>query len=582
MRKIITKAAVAALLGLLLQAGSTMACTNFLITKGASTDGSTIISYSADSHVLYGELYYRPAMTYPAGSMRFIYEWDTGKPLGKIAQAAQTYNVVGNMNEYQVTIGETTFGGREELSDSTATIDYGSLIYIALERSKTAREAIKVMAELVAQYGYYSSGESFSIADPNEVWILEMISKGTNIVTNKKTKTSVNANKGAVWVAVRIPDGYVSGHANQARIRQFTLENMTTSISSKNLDKINEPGIEIVYAADVITFAREKKYFNGEDKDFSFSDTYAPVDFGAARFCEIRVWSMFKDVNPDMQQYLDYVKGENLHNRMPLYIKPSKKISVHDVMMFMRDHLEGTELDMTADVGAGPHHLPYRWRPMTWSYNGENYCHERATATQQTGWSYVANMRSWLPREIGGILWFGVDDAAATVYSPMYCSMTRIPETFAVGNGDMLTYSPTSAHWVFNRVSNFAYLRYDAMHADVQKVQAELEAKYLALTAAIDNGAKTLYDKDPKMAVEFLTDYSVNTGNSTVKKWQELSDYLLVKYMDGNVKKEKDGKFLDNGYGIMASPNQPQLPDWWKKKIVEDTGKEKKVIGAAH
>lgn len=582
MRKIITKATVAALLGLMLPAGTALACTNFLITKGASTDGSTIISYSADSHVLYGELYYRPAMTYPAGSMRFIYEWDTGKPLGKIAQAAQTYNVVGNMNEYQVTIGETTFGGREELSDSTATIDYGSLIYIALERSKTAREAIKVMAELVAQYGYYSSGESFSIADPNEVWILEMISKGTNIVTNKKTKTSVNANKGAVWVAVRIPDGYVSGHANQARIRQFTLENMTTSISSKNLDKINEPGIEIVYAADVITFAREKKYFNGEDKDFSFSDTYAPVDFSAARFCEIRVWSMFKDVNPDMQQYLDYVKGENLHNRMPLYIKPSRKISVHDVMMFMRDHLEGTELDMTADVGAGPHHLPYRWRPMTWSYNGENYCHERATATQQTGWSYVANMRSWLPREIGGILWFGVDDAAATVYSPMYCSMTRIPETFAVGNGDMLTYSPTSAHWVFNRVSNFSYLRYDAMHADVQKVQSELEAKYLALTAAIDNGAKTLYDKDPKMAVEFLTDYSVNTGNSTVKKWQELSDYLLVKYMDGNVKKEKDGKFLDNGYGIMASPNQPQLPDWWKKKIVEDTGKEKKVIGAAH
>ncbi len=582
MRKIIIKASLAALLALMLPTGSTTACTNFLITKGASTDGSTIISYSADAHVLFGELYYRPARTYPAGSMRFVDEWDTGRPMGKITQASQTYNVVGNMNEYQVTIGETTFGGREELSDSTAIIDYGSLIYIALERSKTAREAIKIMVELVAQYGYYSSGESFSIADPNEVWILEMISKGTNIVTNKKTKTSANANKGAVWVAVRIPDGYVSGHANQARIRQFTLENMTTSISSKNLDKINEPGIEIVYAADVITFAREKKYFSGADKDFSFSDTYAPVDFGAARFCEIRVWSMFKDVNPDMQQYFDYVKGENLSNRMPLYIKPSKKISVHDVMMFMRDHLEGTELDMTADLGAGPHHLPYRWRPMTWSYNGQNYCHERATATQQTGWSYVANMRSWLPREIGGILWFGVDDAASTVYSPMYCSMTRVPETFAEGNGDMFTFSPTSAHWVFNRVSNFEYLRYDAMHVDVQKVQTELEAKYIALTAAIDNGAKTLYEKDPKLAIEFLTDYSVNTGNSTVKRWQELSEYLLVKYMDGNIKKEKDGKFLDNGHGVMVSPIQPQLPEWWRKKIVEDTGNEKKVIGAAH
>ena len=578
MRKTIIKATTLALLGLLLQTGSTMACTNFLITKGASKDGSTIISYSADSHVLYGELYYRPAMTYSAGAMRLITEWDTGKPLGKIAQVAQTYSGVGNMNEYQVTIGETTYGGREELVDTSAVIDYGSLIYIALERSKTAREAIKVMAELVAEYGYASEGESFSIADPNEVWILEMIGKGTNMVTNKKTKITTNSNKGAAWVAVRIPDGYVSGHANQARIRQFTLEDMKTSISSKNLDKINEPGIEIVYAADVITFARQKKYYSGEDKDFSFSDTYAPVNFEGARFCEIRVWSMFKEVNPVMMQYLDYVKGEKLSHRMPLYIKPDRKISVHDVMTFMRDHLEGTEFDMTADLGAGPHQLPYRWRPMTWKYNGVEYIHERATSTQQTGWSYVAQMRSWLPREIGGILWFGVDDAASTVYSPMYCSMTRVPEAFAVGNGDMLTYSPTSAHWTFNRVSNYAYLRYDAMHTDVKKAQSELESKYLALTAAVDNGAKMLYDTDPKMAIEYLTDYSVNTGNSTVKRWTELSNYLLVKYMDGNVKKEKDGKFLDNGHGMMVSPSQPELPDWWKKKIIEDTGNEKKAI----
>jgi len=582
MKHIILKASLAITLGLFSISTTALACTNFLITKGASADGSTIISYSADSHTLYGELYHWSAQTYPAGTMMNIYEWDTGKLMGQIAQASQTYNVVGNMNEYQVTIGETTYGGKEELHDTTAIVDYGSLIYLALQRSKTAREAIKVMAELVAQYGYASEGESFSIGDPNEVWILEIIGKGTNMVKNKKTKQMYNADKGAVWVAIRIPDGYISGHANQARIRQFPLEDLKTSISSNNLDKINEPGIACVYAADVISFAKNHKYYSGEDKDFSFSDTYAPVNFESARFCEIRVWSMFKDVDPDMMQYFDYVKGENLTHQMPLYIKPNRKISVHDVMTFMRDHLEGTELDMTKDLGAGPDACPYRWRPLTWKYNGQEYCNERATSTQQTGWSYVGQMRSWLPREIGGILWFGVDDANSTVYSPMYCSMTRIPEAFAVGNGNMMTYSSTSAFWIFNRVSNFAYLRYDYIIKDIKKVQSELESKYLAYSEAVDAGAKILYDKDPKLAIQFLTDYSVETGNTTVKRWNDLSNYLLMKYMDGNIKKEKDGKFQDNGYGEMASPNQPDMPDWWKKKIVEDTGDKLKVIGESH
>lgn len=526
------------------------ACTNYIITKGASADGSVMISYAADSHVLYGELYYHPAMNYPSGAWLDVVEWDTGKPLGKIKQVRHTYNVIGNMNEYQVAIGETTYGGREELLDTTAIVDYGSLMYIALQRSRTAREAIHVMTSLVAEYGYASEGESFSVSDKNEAWILEMIGKGPG-------------RRGAVWVARRIPDGYICGHANQARITTFP-QNDTT---------------ECLYAPDVISFAKEKGYYKGDDKDFSFADVYAPLKFDGVRFCEVRVWSMFRKVNKEMDKYFDYVKGENLSNRLPLWIKPDRKISLQDMMGFMRDHLEGTPLDMTKDFGAGPFGLPYRWRPLTWKADSVEYCNERATSTQQTGFSFIAQSRSWIPDKIGGIIWFGVDDAASTVYTPMYTCMTKVPETFAVGNGDMLTYSDNSAFWAFNFVANFCYLRYNVMIEDVKKVQAQLESKYMANTAIVDEKALSLYKTKPESAVAYLTDYSVASGNQTVARWKDLGHYLLVKYIDGNIKKEKDGKFARNPYGIAVSPSQPGYPEWYLKKIAEDTGDKLKVIG---
>jgi len=391
---------------------SAQTCTNYLITKGASQDGSTMITYAADSHELYGELYYAPAADHLPGAMLDIYEWDTGKFLGRIKQVAHTYAVVGNMNEHQVSIGETTWGGREELKDPKAILDYGSLMYIALQRARTAREAIQVITDLVAEYGYYSSGESFSIADPNEVWILEIISKGPN-------------NKGAVWVARKVPDGYICAHANQARIRQFPLN-----------DKEN-----CLYAPDVITFAREKGYFKGQDKDFSFADAYAPLDYSALRFCEARVWSMFRRAAPSLNLPIDYVKGVKGAEPLPLWIKPDKKLSVHDVMELMRDHFEGTEFDMTKDVGAGPFRLPYRWRPLTWKVDTVTYCNERAVSTQQTGFSFVAQARSWLPNPIGGVLWFGVDDTYSTVYVPMYCGIKQVPHSFAVGTGSFDQFS---------------------------------------------------------------------------------------------------------------------------------------------
>jgi dipeptidase len=558
---------------LILVWGNSLACTNFLVTRGASVDGSTMITYAADSHYLFGELYHWPAAEYPVGAMLKVYEWDTGKFLGEIPQVAKTYNVVGNMNEYQVAIGETTYGGRDELADTTGLVDYGSLMYIALQRSKTAREAIKVMVELVEKYGYYSSGESFSVADPNEVWIFEMIGKGTKMVTDKKSKKTYNANKGAVWVAIRIPDGYVSGHANHARITTFPLENGKTSISSKNLAKIFNPEVEVVYAQDVISFARTAKYFDGKDSEFSFSDVYAPLDFGGARFCEMRVWSFFKEIDKSMWNHFDYAKGQNLKNRMPLYIKPERKLSALDLMNFMRDHLEGTELDMSKDPGAGPHGLPYRWRPLTWKYEEKTYFNERATATQQTGFSFVAQMRSWLPNAIGGILWFGVDDAATSVYTPIYSSSTRTPETFARGNGDLLTYSDNSAFWVFNKVTNFAYLRYDVMSKDIIKIQQELENSYEKNTPAIDQKALELYKTNPSDAIEFLTNYSVTTANSLVARWEKLFQFILIKYIDGNIKQEEEGEFKYNIYkGAPARVDNPQYPDWWKKNLIESTG----------
>ena len=547
------------ILALALWSSNTNACTNFLVTPGASVNGTAMITYAADAHVLYGELYFKPAADYPPGTMLDVYEWDTNKFLGRIPQLSHTYSTVGNMNEHQVAIGETTYGGRRELRDSTGIVDYGGLIYITLQRARTAREAIKIMGELVAEYGYASSGESFSIADPNEVWIMELIGKGNEMVT--EGGKTYNKYKGAVWVAVKIPDGYVSGHANQARIQQFPLDDPENCI----------------YASDVISFAREKGYYDGTDEAFSFSDTYAPISFGGARFCDMRVWSFFKDINDDMDQYFDYVKGEDLETRMPLYIKPNRKISNKDLMNFMRDHLEGTELDMTKDAGAGPFGLPYRWRPLTWEYDGKMYVNERATATQQTGFSFVAESRPMKPDWLGGILWFGIDDAAATTYVPMYCGMNRVPESYAVGNGDLLTYSETAAFWAFSFVSNFSYLRYNVMMEDVRKVQTELEEKYITEIAAIDAAATVLNETNPALAREFITNYSVNMGDYTVQRYKELGQYLLVKYIDGNIKKEENGQFLRSKEGYPLSPNQPGYSEQWKDIVVKDAGKNLKA-----
>jgi len=510
---------------------SAQTCTNYLITKGASQDGSTMITYAADSHELYGELYYAPAADHLPGAMLDIYEWDTGKFLGRIKQVAHTYAVVGNMNEHQVSIGETTWGGREELKDPKAILDYGSLMYIALQRARTAREAIQVITDLVAEYGYYSSGESFSIADPNEVWILEIISKGPN-------------NKGAVWVARKVPDGYICAHANQARIRQFPLN-----------DKEN-----CLYAPDVITFAREKGYFKGQDKDFSFADAYAPLDYSALRFCEARVWSMFRRAAPSLNLPIDYVKGVKGAEPLPLWIKPDKKLSVHDVMELMRDHFEGTEFDMTKDVGAGPFRLPYRWRPLTWKVDTVTYCNERAVSTQQTGFSFVAQARSWLPNPIGGVLWFGVDDTYSTVYVPMYCGIKQVPHSFAVGTGSFDQFSWDSAFWVFNFVANYAYSRYSDMIQDIQKVQRELEGKFLADQPHIEEAALVLYKQSPQLASDYLTEYSVKQGDTTVQRWKKLGEFLVYKYLDGNVKNEL-GKVTHPGY-----------PESWYRRIVNETG----------
>ncbi len=555
----------------------TMACTNFLVTKGASQDGSTMISYAADSHVLYGELYHWPAQKWPAGSMLDVYEWDTGKFLGKIKQAAETYNVVGNVNEYQVAIGETTYGGRKELHHQDGAImDYGSLIYIGLQRSKTAREAIKVITELMDEYGYYSEGESFSIADPNEAWILEIIGKG-------------QGGKGAVWVARKIPDGYISGHANQARITTFPLKGKNT-ISFKNIKKIFNSNIENVYSDDVITFARKKGYFTGKDEDFSFSDTYAPVDFGGARFCEIRVWATFNDVKAGMDQYWDYCKGDIKHgdklanghpnkdhyatNRMPLWVKPDRKVSVKDMMHFMANHLEGTDLDMTKDMGAGAFGCPYRWRPLTWKVGEQEYINERATATQQTGFSFIAQLRSSV-KNIGAINWFAVDDAASTVYIPMYTVMTRIPETYKVGNGNMTEWSDNSAFWTFNQMSNFAYTRYSLIHPAIEAKRMAYEDEFIANTAKIDAEAQKLYKESPEKAVEFLTNYSVKQANRVVKEWKTFYHQLFVKYSDGNVKVKSDSK---EGYKFVTPKlEQPGYGENWYKKIAKETGDKLKM-----
>lgn len=548
------------------------ACTNFLVTRGASADGSTMITYSADSHVRYGELYFRRGGTWPAGTTVKLFDRGDARPLGEIPQAPTTYNVIGFMNENQVAIGESTFGGRKELEDKTGIVDYGSLMFLSMDRARTAREAIRVIAELVAEHGYASTGESFSIGDPDEVWIMEIIGKGTDLVLDRKSGRQVNRDKGAVWVAIRIPDGHVSAHANHARITTFPLANGTTSISSRDLAKLSDPRVEVVYSHDVVDFARRKGFFTGKDEDFSFADAYAPMDFGAARFCEVRVWSFFKDFCTGMDPWLDHVKGRDLGKRLPLSVRPDRKLTLADVMASKRDHLQGTELDLRLDAGAGPFGLPYRWRPLTWELDGKTYVNERATATQQTGFSYVAQMRKGLPAPVGGILWFGVDDAASTVYMPMYCGITRVPESLAEGNGDLLEHSDTSAFWTFSKVANFSYLRYDLMSQDVRRVQQELESKFLAQVPAIDAAALSLFEKEPARARELLTDYSAAAAAETMRRWEELFRYLLVKYIDGNVKKERDGKFERNEWGFPKAPDHPGYPESWKRRVVEETG----------
>jgi dipeptidase len=561
-------------LALLFIALPALSCTSYLVTRGASVDGSTMISYAADSHIRYGELYFRQGGTFAPGAMVDVRDRSTNRLITQIPQAPVTYTAVGYMNEHQVSMGETTFGGRKELRDSTGLMDYAALMFMAIDRSRTAREAILTIANLVDEYGYYSSGESFSIADKNEVWIMEIVGKGTRMVTDRRTKTLVNADKGAVWVAMRIPDGYISAHANHARIMQFPLHNGTTSINSRHLKLIHEPGVEVVYAHDVIDFARQKGYFNGTDKEFSFSDVYAPVDFTAARFCELRVWSFFRKFHSDMEQYKNYAAGYELKNRMPLWIKPERKLSVQDLLTAKRDHMQGTEFCMTLDPGAGPHALPYRWRPLTWEYDGKEYFHERVTVTQQTGFSYVAQARNWLPDPIGGISWFSVDDAGTTVYVPMYCGMLNAPESYAEGNGDILSYSPTSAFWAFNKVANFSYLRYDLMSRDIRALQSKLESSFFEQVPVIDKKASALYEDNPLQARRVLTDFSVQQANNTVEQWKELFTFLLVKYLDGNVKHEKEGEFIRNPHGYPVPPKHVEYPNEWKKGLIEATGEQ--------
>ena len=581
MRRLTTSIILAVLAALTLSSIDSKACSNVLVTKGASTDGSNIISYAADSHQLYGELYFRKAGFWKPGDMRRVDEWDSGKHLGYIPEAAMTYQRVGNMNEHQLIIAETTYGGRPELEDPKGIMDYGSLIYIALERAKTAREAIKVVVDLANTYGYYSSGESFSIADTEEVWVMDLIGKGPD-------------NKGIVWVARRVPDGYICAHANQARISTFPL---------------NDPE-NCMYAPDVITFAREKGYFDGEDKDFSFCDAYAPLDFSGMRACEARAWSAFNIlcdgkftfedengniVTKDSYDYIDYAMGYDKTKRFPLFVKPSRKISVKDVADVMRDHYEGTPMDMTQDIGAGGNALPYRWRPMGFKHEGKSYMNERAIATQQTGFWFVGQSRGWLPDTIGGVNWFGCDDAATSYLTPIYTTINDVPECFRVGNGNMITYSPTSAFWVTNRVANACYKAYDMMAPTVRAAIDSWENEMISAVAKADEEALKMYNEaekkprkqikrndkakklvDPYASVrEYLTDFSVGNAQKIFNKWVDLEVLLLVKYIDGDVKAQhEDGSFVTNEHTdcIPSGIKQPGYTAKWKEAVAKDHG----------
>ncbi len=520
-----------------------LACTNFIVGKKASADGSTIVSYSADSYGLFGELYHYPAGKHPKDAMVDIYEWDTGKYLGQIPQARETYNVIGNMNEFQLTIGETTFGGRPELVDTLGLIDYGSLIYLTLQRSRTAREAIKVMTDLVQEYGYYSSGESFTIADPDEIWILEMIGKGSGV-------------RGAVWVAVRVPDDCIAAHANQSRIHRFPLD-----------DKEN-----CLYSSDVISFAREKGYFEGLNKDFSFAKAYAPLDFGALRYCEARVWSFYNMFTDRGEEFLPYIEGKS-ETPMPLYLKPNRKISVQDIQKAMRDHYEGTPLEISRDFGAGINHTPYRLSPLSFEVNGKEYFHERPISTQQTAWVFVAQMRGTMPDAIGGVLWFATDDANMVAFTPVYCCTDRVPECYTrIEGADYINFSWKSAFWVYNWVANMIYPRYDLMIGDMRALQAEIENNLHTTQEGVEAVATKLFEQDPAKAKAFLTNYTAMTAQSTIDSWRRLGEFLVVKYNDGVVKRVKNGKFERNAIGQPAPVIRPGYPKDFLEEYVKQTG----------
>lgn len=519
------------------------ACTNLIAGKGATTDGSVMMSYSADSHNLFGFLHHSPAARHPKGAMRKITDWDSGKPLGEIPQVAETYNVVGNMNEHQLAIGESTWGGREELADTTgqSVMDYGSLIYVTLERARNAREAIDVMTDLVEKYGYASEGESFTIADKNEVWVMEMIGKG--------------AEKGAVWIAVRIPDNAISGHANEPRIRKVDLK-----------DKEN-----VRYSKGLIKFARKRGYFTGKDQDFSFADAFAEHDPSTRRGCDARVWSYFRRFNDGADRYFAWVNADS-NEPMPLYIIPDRKVSPEGMQDAMRDRFQGTPYDMTQDVGAGPYHVPYRWRPMEYEVDGKKYLMERAIATQQTGWSFVSQSRDWLPDPVGGVFWFGTDDTNTSVYMPLYCGMTEVPAELA--QGDINTFDINSNFWVNNIVANEAYHRYDMMIPDIRKVQNKLEKGFFEQVKANDPKLKAMVEAGDMDAYRNAVNaLGAQDAKEATDRYRDLAVYLFVKFMDGNRKKtDADGNFIKSQYGLPVYPEFPGYDKKYYENIVKESG----------
>ena len=556
---------------------NSFACTNFIVTKGASKDGSVMITYAADSHTRYGAIAFYPASDHLPGSWCEVFHYESGKLMGTIPEVPHTYSVVQFMNEHQVAIGETTFGGIDSLaSQPGAILDYGSLMRIGLQRSKSAREMIRVMTELVDEFGYATGGESFSISDKNEAWIMELIGKG-------------KYEKGAVWVARLIPDGYVCGHANQARITTFPFQKNNNWNDSKQT---------VYHSADVISFARKLGYYKGDDQSFSFSDVYNPLKFGGARFCDARVWSFFRNVSKEIRDnsdYTEYVKGKFAHgskladqspnpngyvsNRLPLWVKPDSPIALKDMMARMRDHYEDTPLDMRNDLGAGPYKSPYRWRPMEFEVDSVMYLNERAVATQQTGYSFVAQSRAGLPDAFGGIFWFGVDDADGCVYAPMYCGISRIPESYAVGNGSMISWSETSAYWTFSQVNNWVYSRYNVIHPEIEKRQSVYERQFVAETTELDQKAAEIFKGDAKAATEYITNYSVSTGDKLVADWKNFYRYLFMKYHDGNIKVTEGDHLQENGFGknVPKKPLQPGYGKEWERIMIQGTGDRLKI-----